>query len=543
MKRLLKYWMLSLACVSALGACSDDDASRKPAGEAVLSIVDAPSKAEFEPGETRTWRVSSENVETIGVSQPRGWTAACDGEELTVTAPAPEAGNPEKEGDVVIVYSGRNGAEKRATLAVALTLEVPGPQPELTFELVCSGVTAVSAELQVTPSDKQAGYYYDVCTATTYEEHGGDVGAMVEGIIADFASRNPQIPLSDILAGMLDRGDSSDTVSGLPCDTDMCFFAVGIDERGESYGTAAVKTFRTLAPGNPEDCTFGFEFEQLLATSVTIETIPSDPTISYWTSIEEVGSWKGDAAVPVLVKETLVRYAEENGMSVEDVVKGVTFEGIRTDAWSDGIEPNTAYYAYAYAMDEEGNAAGPLFKKQFTTLAYDISEAAVSLVYRYFDGEMLYDADSDKYPDARGKVLVQVKASPNDYAATWVVGLGAGDMTDRTLYPDETTKNALLQAGQLNRNLQQFWVDGWKVCTLMACAFDGFGVDGELSRELLELTPEGAAPLEELAPIGSAAYVGLPVAPAASGRSGGMRMRCPVLPEAGGFGRAAKFRF
>ena len=45
MKNLLRYWVLSLACVSVLGACNDDDVVREPDGEAVLSIENAPAKA------------------------------------------------------------------------------------------------------------------------------------------------------------------------------------------------------------------------------------------------------------------------------------------------------------------------------------------------------------------------------------------------------------------------------------------------------------------------------------------------------------------
>lgn len=253
MKNLLRYWVLSLACVSVLGACNDDDVVREPDVEAVLSIENAPAKAEFERGETRTWRVASENVETIGVSQPRGWTAVCDGTELTVTAPAGESENTEKEGDVVIVYSGRSGGEKRATLAVALTSE---PSGQLTFELVCAGVTAASVELQVFPSDKQAGYYYDVCTAETYEEHGGDVGALVEGIIADFAARNPQIPLSYILEGMLDHGDSSDTVSGLPKGCGYVLFRSGDRRAGQIVRHGCREEFSHNRAGKPGNMYF-----------------------------------------------------------------------------------------------------------------------------------------------------------------------------------------------------------------------------------------------------------------------------------------------
>lgn len=509
-----------MACLPFLGACNDDTTDAK----AVLSIKDASENTEFEKNETKTWGVSSENVKEIRVMYPAGWNATCDAEELTVTAPGDDSEAPDMEGDVVVVYSGSDGADKYATLHVTLKYEDPDPDPgkELTFELTCSDVTSTSVKLKVSPSDKNAGYYYDVCTDKAYEAHNGNVGAIVEGIINDFTSRYPEIPMDEITSMILDHGDSEDEVSGLPSDTDMHFYAVYIDKNGKAYGTSAVIPFHTLSPGKPEDCTFTFEFKQLLSTSVSINTIPSDPAISYWTSIEEAGSWAGDAAVPAIVKDMIEQYAEAQGMTVETVVNGVTFKGTRLDQWDEGIEPGKSYYAYAYAMDSKGNAAGPLFKERFTVPEHDTSEAAVTLTYRYFNGDSLYDSDPAKYPDAKGKVLLQVKASPNAQAANWVVALGRGDMTDTAIYPDESTKSAMLQAGQTNKPLQQFWIGGWNTCTLMAFAFDEVGIDGELQRELIELKPEGAASLEELAPLAasSVSSADMPLEPAAAKASG-----------------------
>lgn len=486
--------IVSLLCVVSLFACDDKPAKDTP--EANLYIKDAPEKAEFEKGETRTWAVYSENVTTIGVTTPAGWASVCEEELLTVTAPSEESEDIDKEGDIAIIYSGENGEEKQALLSVFLKAAPSESGPS--FETKCSEITSVSVKLEVVPSDKEAGYYYDVCTKDAYDRHNGDAGAIVEGIIADFSSQYPVFSMSEILAMMLDHGDSEDFVEGLPSDTEMYFYAVYINEEGKAYGESAVKSFHTLAPGKPEDCTFDFEFENIHSSSVTVKTIPSDPAIRYWASIEETATWQGDAAVPVLVKDMIDQFAKQNGMTVEDVVKGVTFTGTHSDPWFDGINPSTSYYAYAYAMDDKGNPAGPVFKKKFTTLEYDLSNALVELSYRYFDGDKLYESDAEKYPNAKGRVLVQVKADPNAYAMYWYVALGKGDMTDVAFYPDETTKSAIIQGGQANKTFMQYWVNGWEICTLMNFAMDEYGIDGVLSRELIELKKEEASPIEDV---------------------------------------------
>lgn len=494
MKNTLIRWIVSLLCVVSLFSCADKPG--KETLEANLYIKDAPEKAEFEKGETRTWAVYSENVTTIGVTTPAGWAAVCEEELLTVIAPSEESEDIDKEGDIAIIYSGENGEEKQALLSVFLK-SVPsesGPS----FETKCSEITSVSVKLEVVPSDKEAGYYYDVCTKDAYDRHNGDAGAIVEGIIADFSSQYPVFSMSEILAMLLEHGDSEDDVEGLPSDAEMYFYAVYINEEGKAYGESAVKNFHTLAPGKPEDCTFDFEFESLLSTSVTVKTIPSDPAIRYWTSIEATSEWRGDAAVPVLVKEMIEKYAKENNMSVANVVESVTFTGTHSDPWYDGIEPSTSYYAYAYAMDENGDPAGPVFKQQFTTREYDISDADVEISYHYFDGDELYKADAEKYPDAQGKVMVQVSVTPGETAVGWFVALGKGDMTDDTLYPEESTKSAMMQGGQSNKRLMQYWVSGWEVCTLMAFAMDVYGIDGELYRELIDLKKENASPVEDV---------------------------------------------
>ncbi len=100
MKNIWKNWLLAVICIAAFGACDDDD-NVTPA-PASLSIENAPAKAEFEIGATQIWTIKSENVVSISVKCPQGWSADCTQKELSVTAPAKDATAFDEEGNVTM---------------------------------------------------------------------------------------------------------------------------------------------------------------------------------------------------------------------------------------------------------------------------------------------------------------------------------------------------------------------------------------------------------------------------------------------------------
>jgi hypothetical protein len=203
----------------------------------------------------------------------------------------------------------------------------------------------------------------------------------------------------------------------------------------------------------------------------------------------------------VAVKEEAAAYASQIGRSLEEVIAAVTIAGPVADYWYD-LEMDTNYYVYAFAMDKDGDYLGPCFKQAFKTAADDISDADLELDYRYFNGDDLYEMNPEKYPNAQGRVLIQVKATPNAFAYDWAVIVGVGDMTDENLFPYDATINAILASGaaKYNQNLQQFWIE-WKPCTILAFAADYDGMNGPLHRILVEPTKDGASSIDELAPI------------------------------------------
>lgn len=364
------------------------------------------------------------------------------------------------------------------------------------FTLSYSNLTNTSVTLSVVPSDNTVAYYYDIVTQEQLAESGGSIAAVVEGYISYLQQTYPTLSTENILEALLSKGADSDDLTGLPAETDFVFYAIAVDNEGKCYGQPTTTTFTTLEAGDPADCTFSIDYTNLTSDGVTVIVQPSDASVRYWMGISSVADYPGDYAITRSVKASIEEYAASNNMTVAQVVKGVTFMGNSTETES-GLQADTDYYIYVYAMDETGASAGTVYKKKFTTTVTDPSAADVSLKYRYFNGDELYSLDPTTYANLQGKVYVQTVITPNDEAANWALALAAGDLTDETTYPEESTKNAVLQGGTLNATNKNFVAD-WRECTFLYFAADAAGVDGVLHRLLVTFDKANARPVTEL---------------------------------------------
>lgn len=299
--------------------------------------------------------------------------------------------------------------------------------------------------------------------------------------------------MENILEAILSKGPATDDVKGLPAGTDFVFYAIPVNKEGKCYGKPTTKNFSTLPGGNPAECTFDISYTDLTADGCNVIIKPSDPSVRYWMGITPFENYQGDKALALDVKENIESYAQSKGMTVAQVVKGVTFTD-NIESQESGLDLNTSYYIYAYAMNEDASAAGKIYKLKFTTRASDHSDADISIKYRYYDGDDLYNMDPTKYANMKGRVYMQSVVTPNDDAAYWAVALAKGDFTDETMFPDEPTKNAVLQGGYLSATQKNFVAD-WTTCTLLYFATDAAGVDGALHRLLVDFNKEGASPI------------------------------------------------
>lgn len=501
MKRFILYVSLLAAAAFAAAACNDDKKEPvTPKPEARLTIADSESTAKFEYGQTRSFALTREGVVEASAACPEGWQATLGEDALSVTAPAANQSGAAAEGKVVITYSGADGVAKTAALQVAI--DAPA-LVDVHFKLEYYDVTSTTAMLKVTPDDNSVGYYFDICTEEDFNKYDGDVAYIVSLYFDYIRKTYPDRPFSEMLSNIISYGEDSDMVQGMPPATTFCFYAIAIDSEGNACSQPEVTRFTTLPAGDPSKCTFELSVSNLTTTTALATVKPSDNAVRYWMGIVSRTNYPGDIPLMTDVTNAIAQYAQENDMSIEEVTRGVTFAGERSEMQYD-LQAAQRYYLYVFAMNERGESVGPLFKHSFTTPEVDVSDAAVTLDYRWFDGRACHEAFPDRYTNTGDFVVLQVKATPNYFAVDWVVALGAGDMSDPDIYPSDSTINAILasSAGKFTRTLQEFFVSDYgSVCTLLSFAADYMGVNGELSREVVTLTREGVSPISELAPI------------------------------------------
>lgn len=368
-----------------------------------------------------------------------------------------------------------------------------------TFDLGVTDVTQTSCTLHVTPSNDAVRYYYDVCTRETLDsQFNGDVAMLIEGYISRLYERyGATFSLDAILDETLAIGPDYDELRGLPAGTEMAFYAMAVDDEGHCCGLPALTFFTTAPAGDPKDCTYNISVSHIKSDACLVTIQPSDASVAYWYGISAVSEWPGDYAMTTDVSDAIYEYAQEYGVSIENVASRVVYRGDISMEES-GLKPNTAYYAYVYAMDTTtGDAAGPLTKVRFETLDYDISDADVSLTYRIFDGDALAQAFPDRFgTNVQGRAYMQVIVEPSALCYNWAVALAKGDLSDDFTYPEETTKNAVLQGGKLSHVVNNFVCD-WTTCTLFAFGVDAAGVDGPLHRIVITPSRDAVSPASE----------------------------------------------
>lgn len=359
------------------------------------------------------------------------------------------------------------------------------------YQINISDISMTSVHIQIVPADISQPYYFDVCTKADYERLNGNIASIVENYMRAMQSAYPELDVATLVSAISSVNTDEDVVSGLPADTEMVCYVIGVNYEGKAVGEPAIKEFRTLPGGAPEDCTFDISYSGLGASQLTVIVQPSDPSVRYWMGVYPVFDYPGDEAMKMLVKNTLLEYCAENKSDLADVVKGVTFAG-NIQIEESGLEAAKSYYIYVYAMNESGDGAGPMYKLNFTTALQDYSDAALTLAYRYFDGTAMANLYPDKFSNARGGVLLQPVFAPNDETENYVWALAAGDYTDLNTYPDDATRKAVMSNGFINvpsKNIYARYGDA----TFLYFGSDIWGVDGKLFRTLVHITKEGVS--------------------------------------------------
>ena len=472
MKKFFRFALLPIVALMALVACDKEPAQ---SGNATLTLTSEASAYFAAEG--------GEGVITYTLE------GAIKGAELTATCDAEWVSDITVGETITFVVAANEGDERETKIKVAygaLGFDVNIRQYSEPFIVTVSEIKTTSAYISVEAKDATMCYYFDVIPESDYDEINGDVGYFFEQIVAYYQQAYPGIDITAFLPNLLSTSNDSDAVTGLEPGTTYYAYAVEVDPNTGAAGeNVAVKKFTTLEGGDPSKCTFEFEIVKLYSTDVDFAINPSDDSVAYWYAITAFDVYPGDIPMQAEVKSYIEQAAAEYGLSVEDAVSRLVVRGAIQDSWFE-LEKSTTYYIYAYAMDKQGNAQGPVYKHQFTTKEADISDAEINLVYKVFNGDELYASDNAKFEKCKGKAVLQCEAQPNMSAYYWLMMLAGGDITDTTSFPDDATINAMLEnGGGFNKLCTHYYMDWGATATLLGVAADYTMTFGLLHRELV----------------------------------------------------------
>ncbi len=215
-----------------------------------LLIKDAPEKAAFAFGETKTFDLERVGVERTAITKPDEWKVSLTDDKLTVTAPTQEhEACADLEGEIAIIYTGANNLSGIVSLAV-------GIEEPKTIEIVVTGQgigygdyegETATIDATITPSDNEMLYYVGEYRPDFME----DPDDMATVLDMQLQALNFMLSFQDWEAatkGLCYRGVQNYTAKFLKEDHDYYIVAFGIkpDEKdGQTVAVATTQVFRS----------------------------------------------------------------------------------------------------------------------------------------------------------------------------------------------------------------------------------------------------------------------------------------------------------
>lgn len=241
--------------------------------------------------------------------------------------------------------------------------------PSLVIDV--TDITATSATVSVTPSDNNSTYYFDVIekdyfdACTSEEQFVADYVADLQATINEI---NSAYGTSYSIADFLSSGSDSYTYEEgeLEPNHDYYAFAFCLSANGEIKSGLTKKAFKTLNEATTSENTFQVSVSNISATGATVSVTPSNSDSYYFDVIEK------DIYDAYTDKKA---FAAEYIAEVKDLYEsyGFTFADALSsgnDSYSfDGLlDPNTAYYAFAFGVTTSGAISTDVTTVEFTTL-------------------------------------------------------------------------------------------------------------------------------------------------------------------------------
>lgn len=365
---------------------------------------------------------------------------------------------------------------------VFTTPQLPAFDATITVE-----VEGATASCVFSPADSEIGYYRTVYEGTGYDQDVllRSAQSTVESDIMALSVWG--IPREAAVASITLRGEKIDTYA-LTAETDYTVIMFAINELGYVSSLPVVEEFSTGKPSLSQNV-ITVEYDKVggRKAEFTVKTsVPEDPYVFF--AFQYADSFK------TMSDEEIIAWICD--LHKKDMWKWVRHGDVAT--YEEYLRTETEYVVYAFGYDG-GVITTPLFESTFTTTEATLNGCTFRYNYGpYYNG----DEAGVKYPSlaekAAGKVVL-----PADYEVTgkWYGiwhAVYAGDLTDKTQYPDEDVYQALLKGNVWFQSHMLYTLKYDEEYTMCGFVSTEDGNYSEIWREKIgPFTPEGCSPIDE----------------------------------------------
>lgn len=322
--------VLSFALVA--GGCNDNKNTDNEGGEVkfvINNIVEGINT--FALGETKSYTVEAENIKSTEISYPNGWSATLVAKALAVTSPKELTADVEASGNIIVRYTGNNGAQGRVSFRVQADATVdpdPEPKPEPTPDPEGSFSISATADgstinFKIMPDDPSAKFWIGLDAEANYAQYptpeqyvaydldywiNGEDGYGAEGFKERLAS-----------------GPIEDKFTGAPNGSYIVYAYYVNDDLTKGFGFSKVTVVVEDASTDPEEPVLNLQYdlgdgtqfgEQGAGKGVVVAFIEPTNSVVDW----YYGSFQADVANNMTdeqIRASLKQYEQLHGQNVE----------------------------------------------------------------------------------------------------------------------------------------------------------------------------------------------------------------------------------